>query len=124
MDADQVFAAIPTVNNLSVAIVIGCVVPTYFLRLDQGPSRWILALAIVSGLSTLVLTLAGASISVARYPFLPLYFVLVFSPLNLVLIAMLACIRRLNRVVVWSTVVLACAVIDWAGISLLVLALT
>jgi hypothetical protein len=47
-----------------------------------------------------------------------------FSPLVVVLIAILARIKRVTRVGLWSTVVLACVIVDWIGISWLVLALS
>jgi hypothetical protein len=47
-----------------------------------------------------------------------------FSPLVVVLIAILARINPVTRVGLWSTVVLACVILDWAGISLLILGLS
>ena len=46
-----------------------------------------------------------------------------FSPFAVVLVAILACIKRMVRVGLWSTVVLACVIIDWVGISWLILVL-
>ncbi|MDR3487222.1 MAG: hypothetical protein P4M05_20230, partial [Bradyrhizobium sp.] len=41
----------------------------------------------------------------------------IFSPLNLVLILILPRIKRITRTSLWSTVVLVCVIVDWAGIS-------
>jgi hypothetical protein len=49
--------------------------------------------------------------------------VVVFSPLAFVLVAMLAGIKRVTRVGLWSTVVLVCVIVDWAGISAIMWAL-
>jgi hypothetical protein len=47
--------------------------------------------------------------------------IVLFSPLVIALIATLARIKRVSRVGLWSTAVLACVIVDWAGISWLML---
>jgi len=122
MGASEFFNAIPMVNHLSTIAAIGCVFPTYFLDLHPLAYRCTLFVGIVIGLSTWIVTIMGTVMDGSSQYLWAIYFVLVFSPLNIVLIAILANIRRIARVGLWSTVVLACVVIDWAGISLLVLA--
>jgi len=119
----QIFNALPTINNLSTVAAVGCVFPTYFLHLRSRTYRWILSLGIASGLATLAVTIIATLLYIAPHHSDAPFFIFCFSPLNIVLIAILVCIQRITWVGLWSTVVLVCAVINWTGISLLVLAL-
>jgi hypothetical protein len=126
MDLEQLVGAIPEINNFSTVASIVCVLPTYVLRLQPASYRLVLSLGIVCGLATWVLAVATIfwplphqfDRAVIIFP------VVFFSPLVVVLITILARIRRVSRVGLWSTVVLACVILDWVGISLLVLALS
>ena len=123
MDANHFTDAIATINNFSTVASIVCVLPTYFLRLEPTTYRIVLSVGIVFGLSTLAFAMTTIfwplphqySRDDAIFP------VVVFSPLVVVLIAILARIKRATRVGLWSTVVLACVIVDWAGISWLML---
>jgi hypothetical protein len=123
MDADQFTDAIAAINNVSTLASIVCVLPTYFIRLRPETYRLVLSLGIVFGLLTLAFAMTTIfwplphqySRDDAIFP------VVVFSPLVVVLIAILARIKRVTRVGLWSTVVLACVIVDWAGISCLML---
>ena len=126
MDIDQFVDAIVTTNYVSTVASILCVLPTYFFRLRPTTYRLVLSLGIVFGLSTSMLAM-----TTMFWP--PMYQdfrlaiilrVVVFSPLLVVLIAILAGIKRVTRVGLWSTVVLACVFLDRAGISLLILGLS
>ena len=123
MDVVQFGNALVVINNLSTIAAVGCVLPTYFLYLRPQTYRLILFLGIACGLTTL-----AAAVSTTSFPPPPARFVvepvLLFSPFTLVLIAILARIKRLNSVCLWSTVVLACVVADWAGICGLILVLS
>jgi len=126
MDTEQLVSAIPAINNFSTIASIVCVLPTYFLRLQPTTYRLVLSLGIVFGLSTLSLAMTTVF---KPYPYLfdrldVISPVVCFSPLAVVLVAILACVRRVTRVRIWSTVVLACVLLDWAGISLLVFTLS
>ena len=126
MDTKQLFDAIPEINDFSTFASIVCVLPTYFLHLQPTTDRIVLSLSIVFGLSILAVAMTAI---VGPFPphhsrgdiIIP---VVLFSPLVVVLIAILACIKRVTRVGLWSTVVLVCVIVDWAGISLLILALS
>ena len=126
MDIEQLVDAIPEINNFSTVASIVCVLPTYFLRLQPASYRLVLSLGIVFGLSTWAVGMATVLWpilhQVARW--IILYQVVGFSPLVVVLIAILARIRRVTRVGLWSTVVLACVIFDWLGICGLILALS
>ncbi|MBJ7401981.1 MAG: hypothetical protein JHD07_01200 [Bradyrhizobium sp.] len=126
MDVDQFLEAIPVTNNVSTIASILCVLPTYFLRLQPATYRVVLSLGIVFGLSIFAIAM-----TVVLWPFSHEYHRLfVFhifaysSPLVVVLIAILACIKHVTHVGLWSTVVLVSVVLDWAGISMLILALS
>jgi hypothetical protein len=126
VDTSNIIEAIPAINNLSAILAIGCVSPTYFLHLRSSTYRWVLSLGIVSGLLTLatgILTIMLDIGSPDAYVLYPTLVFICFSPLNIVLLAILARIKRVSRVALWSTVVLVCVAIDWAGISLLFLSL-
>ncbi|MFX9204716.1 hypothetical protein ABTN85_20400, partial [Acinetobacter baumannii] len=58
----------------------------------------------------------AAEITVAVF-IAPYLLVLVFPPFTVVLIAILLRIARVNRVSLWSTVVLVCVIIDWAQLA-------
>lgn len=125
MDTDQFVDAIIATNNVSTVASILCVLPTYFLRLQPTTYRVLLSLGIAFGLSTLLLAM-----TTIFWPSKYQYFgeaviihVVAFSPLAVVLIAILAGIKRVTRVGLWSTVVLACVIVDWAGISAILWAL-
>ena len=121
----DVVDAIPAVNNLSTSAAIACVLPTYFLELRPPIYRCVLSLGIVFGLAILAIGIATVvwplthqySRGDAIFP------VIVFSPFVIVLIAILARMGRVTRVGLWSTVVLACVILDWAGIAWLMLVL-
>jgi hypothetical protein len=125
VDFYQFANAISAINNLSAIAAIGCVLPTYFLYLRPPIYRWILSLGIVCSLA---MTVAATTTTFFPAPhkyaaFVALFQVLLFSPCVFVLIAILACIKRVTRVGLWSTIVLVCVVADWAGIFGLVLVL-
>jgi hypothetical protein len=126
VNAPDPINAIPAINNLSAIASVGCVFPTYFLSLRPPTYRLILSLGIVFGLSTLAIAIAILIYFPFSSPGLRDYWINIFetlSPLNIVLVGVLTCIRLVNRVGFWSTVVLACVIVDWAGISFLFLAL-
>ncbi|MBR1203888.1 MULTISPECIES: hypothetical protein [unclassified Bradyrhizobium] len=116
MDACQVIGLTPLINDLSTIASIGCVLPTYFLHLRPQAYRTILSLAIVFALSTLAFAFTR---EISCPYFNGTCAVAMFVPLNVVLVAILAAIRRIARVGLWSTVVLACVIFDWAGLSVL-----
>lgn len=123
MDAKQYTEAIAAINNFSTVASFVCVLPTYFLRLQPAIYRIVLSLGILFGLSSLAFAMTTIfwplphqySREDAIFP------VVVFSPLVIVLIAVLTRIRRVTRVGLWNTVILACVFVDWVGISLLML---
>ena len=126
MDVHQFANAMPAINNVSTIAAIVCVLPTYFLHLRPATYRLILSLGILGGLSTLAIAITTTffdptpvqwSLGAALFP------VVVFSPLVVVLIAILAWIKQVTRVGLWSTVVLVCVIFNWAGISVLILVL-
>ena len=123
MDADQIFNSVPAINSLSTIVAIGCVFPTYFLSLRPPTYRWILSLGIVSGLSTLLAVVIATFLDTAHDQLFLIEELLIFSPVlgfapfNIVLIAILAGIRWVTRVSLWSTAVLASVVLNWAGMS-------
>jgi hypothetical protein len=126
MNAADLVNAIPAINNLFTIASIGCVFPTYFLRLRPGTYRLMLSLGIVFGLSILAIAITVTfyhpfSSEVVRYYAIGMF--VICSPLDFVLIAILATVRQITRVGFWSTAVLACVIVNWAGISFLVLAL-
>jgi hypothetical protein len=124
VDLHQIANAIPAINNFSTIAAIVCVFPTYFLYLRPATYRLILSLGITCGLTMLAIATTFFDPTARQWSrFAMLIPVVVFSPLDGVLIAMLARIRSLNRVGLWSTVVLACVVLNWAGIFVLVLVL-
>jgi len=125
MDTEKIVGAIVTVNDLSTVASILCVLPTYFLRLQPATYRLVLSLGIVFGLSTLAFAMTSLFWLPASWHFraalaLP---VVGFSPLLVVLVAVLAGIKRVTRVGLWSTVVLVCVIVDWAGFSAIMWAL-
>ena len=116
MDLHQIANAIPAINNFSTIAVIVCVFPTYFLYLRPATYRLILSLGITCGLTMLAIAITTTFFDPTPRQwsrFAMLIPVVVFSPLDGVLIAMLARIRSLNRVGLWSTVVLACVVLEF-----------
>lgn len=117
MDRYQFAHSIVAINNLSTIAAIACVLPTYFLDLRPAIYRLMLSLGIVCGLATLVATISMAE-------FFPIFFVTLFSPFVIVLMVLLASIKLLTRVGLWSTVVLVCVVFDWLGFKGLWLALS
>lgn len=119
MDACRFPYALVEINDLSTVVSVGCVLPTYFIHLRPATYRFILFLGIVFGLSTWLIEIAGAILC----PFYP-FSILMFSPLNIVLIAILTGITRVTRVGLWSTVVLVCVIFDWVGIRALVWSLS
>jgi hypothetical protein len=121
MDIEQFANAIPAINNSSTIASIACVVPTYFLRLQPATYRLVLSLGIIFGLSISAVVIAAVF---WPYPhgFDRVFIVLLliyFSPLVVVLIAILARIKRITRVGSWSSIVLVCVILDWAGMSFL-----
>lgn len=126
MDAEQFVSAIPVINNFSTVASILCVLPTYFLRLQPATYRLVLSLGIVFGLSVLAFAMTTVIWPFAPYfdRFITIFMFVHFSPFVVVLIAILACIKRITRVGLWSTVVLACIILDWAGIAGLMFALS
>lgn len=124
MNASQIYSAIPTINNMSTIVAVAFVVPTYFVALRPLAYRLALSAGIVGGcLTLLAVTLGTLTYPTSQNASIP-FIVLCFSPLTLVLLVLLAGIKRINRAGLWSTVVLVCGIANWAGISLLVLALT
>ncbi|ERF85657.1 hypothetical protein JQ559_00900 [Bradyrhizobium viridifuturi] len=109
--ADQIFDALPLINHIATIAAIGFVLPTYFLRLRPATYRLVLSLGIAFALARL-----AAEITVAVF-IAPYLLVLVFPPFTVVLIAILLRIARVNRVSLWSTVVLVCVIIDWAQLA-------
>ena len=67
-----------------------------------------------------MIEITAAFFSPGPDPELATLMLVVCSPLGVVLIAILACIKCLTRAVVWNTVVLTCITVDWAGICILV----
>jgi hypothetical protein len=125
MDTGQLVDAIPAINHVSTVVSIVCVIPTYFLRLQPATYRFVLSLGIVFGLATL-----AVAVTTVFWPFPHQYSrndvispVVLFSPLAIVLVAILACIKHIVRVDLWSTVVLACVIVDWVGVLWLTLVL-
>ena len=118
MDAEQIIRAIPMINHLSTIAAIGCVFPTYFLHLRPATYRLILSVGIIFGLSTLAIgitaLLVGPLDDFSRY--VAIVTLVSFSPLVVVLTAILVGIKRVSRVVLWNTVVLTCVILDWAGV--------
>ena len=126
MDVHQFANAMPAINNLSTIAAIVCVLPTYFLHLRPAIYRLILSVGILCGLSTLVIAITTTFFDPAPTQWsrgAALFPVAAFSPLVVVLIAILAWIKQVTRVSLWSTVVLFCVIFNWAGISGLLLAL-
>ncbi|WP_167771750.1 hypothetical protein [Bradyrhizobium frederickii] len=126
MDTEQLIRAIPAINNVSTAASIVCVLPTYFLRLQPRTYRLVLSLGIIFGLSTLAVAVATIFWPTPRQfdRWIILVQVVAFSPLVVVLIAILASVAHVTRVGLWSTVVLACVILDWIGIFALFFALS
>jgi len=127
MDAGQIFDALPAINHIFTTAAIGCVFSTYFLHRRLAAYRLILSVGIVSGLSALAIAITAALL----FPFsdpairlLAINMLLWCSPLAIVLLAILARIKQLTRMRLWSTVVLACIVVDWAGLCALISALS
>ncbi|KIU52838.1 MULTISPECIES: hypothetical protein [Bradyrhizobium] len=118
MDAEQIFNALPMINHLSTIAAIGCVFPTYFLHLRSATYRLILCVGIVFGLSTfaigIMVAFVGPLDEFARC--IAVVTLASFSPLVVVLTAILVGIKRVSRVVLWNTVVLTCVILDWAGV--------
>ncbi len=88
--------------------------------------RLVLSLGIIFGLPTLMTAMTTVFWPVL-HQFLRWIIVLqvvAFSPLVVVLIAILASVAYVTGVGVWSTVVLACVLLDWVGISALLFALS
>jgi hypothetical protein len=126
VDVHQFAYAIRAINNLSTIVAVVCVFPTHFLHLRPATYRLILFLGILCGLSTLAIAITTTFFDPAPGQWsrdAALFPVVVFSPLVVVLIAILARIKRVTRVGLWSTVVLFCVILDWAGISGLLLVL-
>jgi hypothetical protein len=126
VDVHQFANAMPAINNLSTIAAIVCVLPTYFLHLRPATYGLILSLGILCGLSTLAIAITTTFFDPAPGQWsrdAALFPVFVFSPLVVVLIAMLAWIKQVTRVGLWSTVVLFCVIFNWAGIAGLLLAL-
>lgn len=126
MDTEQFVDAIPAINNFSTVASIVCVLPTYFIRLKPTTYRLVLSLGIVFGLSILAVAMTTVIWPLAPHfdRFITIFMLVHFTPFVVVLIAILACIKRITRVGLWSTVVLACVILDWAGIAGLVFALS
>ncbi|GKQ52848.1 hypothetical protein [Bradyrhizobium sp. Ce-3] len=118
MDAEQIIRATPMINHLSTIAAIGCVFPTYFLRLRPATYRLVLSVGIIFGLSTLAIwitvLLVGPLDEFARD--IAIVTLVSFSPLVVVLTAILVGIKWISRVVLWNTVVLTCVILDWAGV--------
>ena len=116
----------PAINDLSTIAAIACILPTYFLRLRPATYRLVLSLGIACGLSTLAI--ATTTVFFDPIPgqwsrYAALLPVVVFSPLVVALLAILGWIKQVTRVGLWSTLVLACVIVNWAGISVLTLVL-
>ncbi|MBH5400897.1 hypothetical protein HZZ13_24415 [Bradyrhizobium sp. CNPSo 4010] len=126
MDIDQLVSAIPAINDFSTVASIVSVLPTYFLRLQPATYRLVLSLGIVFGLSTFAIGMTPVLWPFShQYDRLLVFNVVThFSPLVIVLIVILACIGHVTRVGLWSTVVLASVILDWTGMSMLLLALS
>jgi hypothetical protein len=126
MDTEQLVSAIPAINNVSTVASIACVLPTYFLRLQPTTYRLVLSLGIVFGLPILALAMTTVIWPLAPYfdRFITIFMFVTFSPFVVVLVAILARISHVTRVGLWSTIVLACVILDWVGISLFILALS
>lgn len=108
----ELINGLPTINNLCTIACIGCVLPTYFLVLRLTIYRLMLSLGIVFGVATWAfVTMLDFSCSF----FIPWPFMNSFP--NIVLIAILAGIAWVTRVNLWSTVVLTCALANWAGFA-------
>ncbi|WP_420965177.1 hypothetical protein [Bradyrhizobium sp. B120] len=118
MDAEQIIRATPMINHLSTIAAIGCVFPTYFLHLRPTTYRLVLSVGIIFGLSTLAIwitaLLFGPLDEFARD--IAIVTLVSFSPLVVVLTAILVGIKWISRVVLWNTVVLTCVILDWAGV--------
>jgi hypothetical protein len=126
MDTTDLVNAIPAINNFFTIASIGCVSPTYFLRLRSGTYRLMLSLGIVFGLSILAISIAIIVYFPFSSPDLRYFWIRIFencSPLDIVLVGILTCIRWVNPGGFLSTVVLVCVIVNWATISFLVLAL-
>lgn len=124
MDLEPLVGALPEINNFSTAGSVVCVLLAYVLRRQSAACQFVLSLAIVCGFATWALAAATVFWPLPHQfdrvvIFLPVVF---FSPLVLVLITILARIRHVTRVGLWSTIVLACVIVDWVGIWLLILA--
>ena len=127
MDAGPIFDALPAINHIFTTAAIGCVLSTYFLHRRPAAYRLILSVGIAFGLSSLVIAITAALLSPFPHPairLLAINMLLWSSPLAVVLLAILARIKRLTRMRLWSTVVLACVIVDWAGICALISALS
>lgn len=109
--ADQIFDALPLINHVATIAAIGVVLPTYFVRLRPATYRLVLSLGIAFALARL-----AAEIAVAVF-IAPYLMVGIFPPFTVVLIGILVRIARVNRVSLWSTVVLVCVIIDWAQLA-------
>ncbi len=109
--ADQIFDALPLINHIATIAAIGFVLPTYFVRLRPATYRLVLSLGIAFALTGL-----AAEIVVAVF-IAPYLMVLIFPPFTVALIGILLRIGRVNRVGLWSTVVLVCVIIDWAHLA-------
>jgi hypothetical protein len=126
VDVDQFANAIPAINNIATIAAVACVLPTYFLRLSPVTYRVILSLGVVCGLSMLGIVTAVTLLNPLPHPYLRFFtieLIIAFSPFTVGLIAALALIGQATRVGIWSTAVLFCVVLDWIGISILVLTL-
>ncbi|MHC2461070.1 hypothetical protein [Bradyrhizobium embrapense] len=118
MDAEQIIRATPMINHLSTIAAIGCVFPTYFLHLRPATYRLILSVGIIFGLSTLAIGITALLVG----PFddfvrdTAIGTLVSFSPLVVVLTAILVGIKWISRVVLWNTIVLTSLILDWAGV--------
>ncbi|MHC2252538.1 putative membrane protein [Bradyrhizobium embrapense] len=118
MDAEQIIRATPMINHLSTIAAIGCVFPTYFLHLRPATYRLILSEGIIFGLSTLAIGITALLVG----PFddfvrdTAIGTLVSFSPLVVVLTAILVGIKWISRVVLWNTIVLTSLILDWAGV--------
>jgi hypothetical protein len=117
VDLYQFSNSIVAINNISTIAAIACVLPTYFLDLRPTVYRLILSLGIVCAFAT-------ALVAISTAEFFLIFDILLFSPFVIVLIVLLASIKLLTRVVLWSTIVLTCVVFDWLGFKWLLLALS
>jgi hypothetical protein len=126
VDVGQFANAIPVINNISTAAAIACVLPTYFLQLRLLTYRVVLSLGIVCAVSTLAIAIPVSLLCPSPHQYArfdSIFPIIIFSPFNVVLIAILAGIKQATRVGIWSTVVLFCVIFDWVGIAVLVLVL-